>query len=104
MGLRWMGYGHGACIWMETGKCPLLGRTNPLRVEAAEGQTLGAKLPGRVGPTHCALTSEADASRVYRKINTYVTSFSSLGAREGRHPNLTQRFSSSFKDTQHKCG
>lgn len=56
--MEWVADGDGTYLWMEAGKCPLLGRTSPLRVEAAEGQTLGAKLPGsgqesgieRVGP------------------------------------------------------
>lgn len=39
----------GPAYGWKTGKCPLLGRTSLLRVEAAEVQTLGAKLPGRVG-------------------------------------------------------
>lgn len=41
----------------------------------------------RVGPTptHCVPTSEADADRVHRKTNTYLTSFHSLGTQGGGH-------------------
>lgn len=38
-----------------------------------------------VGPTHCVPTNEADAHRVYRKTNMYVTSFYSLCIQGGRH-------------------